>query len=102
MRNSVQDCFAQGIKRGLGGLLAQDSLVGNFGLGILGTQQVDGSIYLIEQVSLDNVLVGQIGCRSEVTDLYERAREELPGIGMKKQHGCALKVLALAQMQQFD
>ena len=102
VRDRVEHCFTYRLTGRRWGFTPVNAVVGNFSPRVLRAQQVYRAVHLDEQVAFDDVLVREIGLRSEVADLHEGAGEEARRVGMKQQDCRATQILALAQMQHLD
>ena len=99
--------MSDGIEQGLAksllghwvGLDPLESLVGDGGLQVFGEEEVEGFVSLGEEVSLDLVVVEEVGIGAEVADLHGGSGHVFLGIGVEEQDGGALQVAALGEVE---
>ena len=99
--------MSDGIEHGLAecllghgvGLNPLESLVGDEGFQVLGEEEIEGFISLGEEVSLDLVVVEEVGIGAEVADLHGGSCHVFLGIGVKEQDGGPLQVGAIGEVE---
>ena len=99
--------MSDGIEQGLAksllghwvGLDPLESLVGDGGLQVFGEEEVEGFVSMGEEVSLDLVVVEEVGVGAEVADLHGGSGHVFLGIGVKEQDGGPLQVGAVGEVE---